>query len=140
MATEDERYRQSTQFRLWSFSTFKLTDLREKTNSLATTQISARLASLYRDEPLPEFLSAIEETQLLRFYTVELLRAAIFCELPTETRATAAVFLRRFYTTNSIMTYPPTEMRITCLFFASKADGYYTRLSKSVNLVPFWLR
>jgi cyclin H len=130
MATEDAQYRQSTQFRFWSFSEPQLADLRAKTNDLAKTQISARLSSMNPAESLPEFLTAAEEAQLLKFYTVELLRAAVFCELPTEIRATAAAFLRRFYIRNSVMTYPPTDLLKTCLFFGSKAEGFYTRLSK----------
>jgi cyclin H len=173
MATEDDRYRQSTQYRLWSFSRAQLAQTREKTNALARTNISERLTQLASiqkpsstshtstgtapsrtlspsaadgvptpipaDQPnphdgtsfsLPEFLSPAEELQLLNIYTVELIRAAKFCELPEEIRATAAVFLRRFYVTNSIMTYPPTDMLKTALFFGSKAEGNYVRLGK----------
>jgi cyclin H len=170
MATEDERYRQSTQYRLWSFSHAQLAETREKTNALAHANISKRLTILAMSQPtatpvtgaapsrhlsppagdgvvtpipadqanphdgttftLPEFLSPAEELALLNFYTVELLRAAAFCELPTDIRATAAAFLRRFYVTNSIMTYPPTELLKTCLFFGAKAEGFYTRLAQ----------
>ncbi|KAH7311463.1 cyclin-like protein [Stachybotrys elegans] len=126
MATEDERYRQSTQFRLWSFSPSQLQDLRHKTNSLAQQQIAPRLSG----SPSPEFLTAAEEAQLVKFFTVELIRAAQFCELPTEIRSTAAIFLRRFYVTNSVMTYPPTELLKTSLFFGCKAEGFYIRLAK----------
>ncbi|KAF4830493.1 Cyclin CCL1 [Colletotrichum tropicale] len=139
MATEDARYRLSTQYRLWSFSPSKLAELRETTNSLAKTNISARLLELRggnQDEPLPEFLTAAEETQLLKFFTVELIRAATFCGLPTEVRATATVFLRRFFVTNSVMTYPPTGLLKTCLFFGSKAEGIYTRLAKFADKFP----
>ncbi|KAL2754144.1 hypothetical protein ACRALDRAFT_1063077 [Sodiomyces alcalophilus JCM 7366] len=130
MATEDARYRLSSQYRLWSFSPPKLRDLREKTNSLARPHITARLAELKPADPAPEFLTAEEETVLLRFFTTELIRAAIHCELPTEIRATAAVFLKRFYVTNSLMTYPPMDLIKTCLFFGGKAEGYFARLSK----------
>lgn len=169
MATEDARFRQSTQFRLWSFSPAQLADLRAQTNALARASISMRLVASVgpasstasasdsaatsaantpnpSSEPqpgpgppgssnrvegrLPEFLTPAEERRLLQFYTVELLRAAEFCELPTDIRATAAVFLRRFYVTNSIMTYPPTEILKTALFFGAKAEGFYTRLRK----------
>ncbi|KAJ4157015.1 hypothetical protein NW754_008657 [Fusarium falciforme] len=102
MATEDERYRQSSQYRLWSFTPSNLQELRAKTNSLAREQIAPRLSA----DPPPDFLTADEEIRLVKFFTVELIRAAQFCELPTEIRATAAVFLRRFYVTNSVMTYP----------------------------------
>src|SRR4051794_8541616 len=105
MATEDERYKQSSQFRLWSFTRSNLQELRSKTNSLAQQQIAPRLKA----DPPPDFLTAEEELRLVRFYPIELIRAAQFCELPTEIRSTAAIFFRRFYVTNSIMTYPPTE-------------------------------
>ncbi|KAK9780461.1 putative Cyclin C-terminal domain-containing protein [Seiridium cardinale] len=137
MATEDARYRASTQYRLWSFTPPQLSSLRNDNNNLAKAAISARLqASNPPVDPLPEFLTPAEELSLLTFYTVELLRAAAFLELPTEIRATAAIFLRRFYVTNSIMTYPPTELLKTCLFFGCKADGYYMRLSKFADKFP----
>ncbi|KAJ6441190.1 glycoside hydrolase family 30 protein [Purpureocillium lavendulum] len=130
MATEDERYRQSSQFRLWSFAPANLQDLRDKTNALAKQQISTRLT------PTPEFLTTDEEARLVKFFTVELIRAAQFCELPTEIRSTAAMFLRRFYITNSVMTYPPTELLKTSLFFGCKAEGFYIRLAKLAEKFP----
>lgn len=126
MATEDERYRASSQYRLWSFAPTDLQELRAKTNSLAKQQIAPRLTA----DPLPEFLTADEELRLVRFFTIELIRAAQFCELPTEIRSTAAIFFRRFYVTNSVMTYPPTELLKTSLFFGCKAEGFYIRLGK----------
>lgn len=180
MATEDERYRQSTQFRLWSFSPPQLADLRKKTNSLAKQHISERLSSSStnvsttasanpsgsntpiptdatnndpppppssapaggagaigdKPQPLPEFLTPAEEEQLLRFYTIETLRAAEFCGLPTEIRATAAIFLRRFFLTHSIMTYPPPKMLKTCLFFGAKAENSYPRVKTFAERFP----
>lgn len=113
--------------------------MREKTNSLARANISERLSSspgtssANTPDPtgeqgaasLPEFLTPADEAQLLTVYTIELLRAGAFCKIPTDMRATAAVFLRRFYITNSIMTYPPTDLLKTCLFFGCKAEGWY---------------
>ncbi|KAK0383871.1 hypothetical protein NLU13_7963 [Sarocladium strictum] len=132
MATEDARYRQSSQFRLWSFSPSSLQELRRKTNSLARQQIAPRLPA----DPPPEPLNVDEELQLVKFYTVELLRAAEFCKIPTDSRSTAAIFLRRFYVTNSIMTYPPTELLKTCLFFGCKADGVYYPLGQLAKMFP----
>lgn len=187
MATEDERYRTSSQFREWSFTPAQLADTRSKTNSLARKAITERLASspapasasasasanpsgantpipaftsctatAPADAPnndllsaaaaaaapaapsalLPEFLTPAEEEQLLRYYTVETLRAAEFCGLPTEIRATAAIFLRRFYLTHSVMTYPPTKMLKTCVFFGAKAENYYPRVKSIADKFP----
>ncbi|KAL6879981.1 cyclin-like protein [Trichoderma longibrachiatum] len=132
MTTEDDRYRQSSQFRLWSFSPTSLRELRVKTNDLAKQQISPRFPA----DAQPEFLTPAEETMLVQFFTTELIRAAQFCELPTEIRSTAAVFFRRFYITNSVMTYPPTELLKTSLFFGCKAEGYYIRLAKLAEMFP----
>lgn len=132
MATEDERYRKSSQYRLWSFSKTSLQELRDKTNGTARQQISTRLPS----EPPIEFLTPDEELRLVKFFTVELIRAAQFLELPTEIRSTAAIFLRRFYVTNSIMTYPPTELLKACLFFGCKAENFYFRLGKLADALP----
>ncbi|KAI1076697.1 cyclin ccl1 [Whalleya microplaca] len=137
MANEDARYRQSSQYRLWSFTPAHLSSLREKTNTLAQTNIARRLrAAVPPVDPLPDFLTPQEERTLVSFYTVELLRAAAFCKLPTDTQATAAIFLRRFYVTNSIMTYPPTELLKTCLFFGSKAEGVYLGAQKFAENFP----
>ncbi|KAJ4389548.1 hypothetical protein N0V93_007018 [Gnomoniopsis smithogilvyi] len=188
MATEDDRYRTSSQFREWSFTPAQLADTRSKTNSLAKKAISERLSSTSSstsasanpsgantpipvvstatapaDVPndllstasasagaaaagaaagaapsssLPEFLTPAEEEQLLRYYTVETLRAAEFCGLPTEIRATAAIFLRRFYLTHSVMTYPPTKMLKTCVFFGAKAENYYPRVKTIADKFP----
>ncbi|RMJ19887.1 hypothetical protein BHE90_012331 [Fusarium euwallaceae] len=132
MATEDERYRQSSQYRLWSFTPSNLQELRAKTNSLAREQIAPRLSS----DPPPDFLTADEEIRLVKFFTVELIRAAQFCELPTEIRATAAVFLRRFYVTNSVMTYPAPELLKTSLFFGCKAEGFFYKLNAFSEKFP----
>lgn len=132
MATEDERYRQSSQYRLWSYSPTGLQELRQKTNALAKQQIAARLNT----DPPPDFLSTEEEARLVKFFTIELIRAAQFCELPTEIRSTAAIFLRRFYVTNSVMTYPPTELLKTSLFFGCKAEGFYIRLARLADKFP----
>lgn len=131
MATEDERYRQSSQYRLWSFTPSNLQELRAKTNSLAREQIAPRLSA----DP-PDFLTADEEIRLVKFFTVELIRAAQFCELPTEIRATAAVFLRRFYVTNSVMTYPAPELLKTSLFFGCKAEGFFYKLNAFSEKFP----
>ncbi|KAI1802485.1 cyclin-like protein [Daldinia bambusicola] len=137
MATEDARYRQSSQYRLWSFTPSHLATLREKTNTLARTHISNRLrASDPPVDPLPNFLTPEEEYMILNHFTLELLRAAPYCQLPTDIQATAAIFLRRFYLTNSVMTYPPQELIKTCIFFGCKAEGYFIRVQKIADIFP----
>ncbi|KAK4207754.1 cyclin-like protein [Rhypophila decipiens] len=158
MATEDARYRESSQFKQWSFSHSQLAALREDTNAKAVSSISERLSerlvsgtgapsgatslppsnnasNANTPDPegsspsLPEFLTAAEESTLVTFYVSELLRAGDHAEFSDEIKATAAVLFRRFYITNSIMTYPPQEMLIVALFFGCKAEGAFPRIS-----------
>ncbi|KAI1259981.1 cyclin ccl1 [Xylariaceae sp. FL1019] len=146
MATEDVRYRQSSQYRLWSYSPAKLRSLRQETNATAKANISKRLlasdkklAAMGDEEKkaaLPDFLTPDDELMLLNFFTFELLRAAAFCGLPADVQATAAIFLRRFYLTNSLMTYPPMALVKTCIFFACKAESHYMRLQKFADKFP----
>ncbi|KAJ4301986.1 hypothetical protein N0V88_002117 [Collariella sp. IMI 366227] len=155
MATEDARYRQSSQYELWSFSPSQLAAMRETTNTAARSRISQRLATLpappsstsaptsnaNTPDPegtstpvLPEFLTPGEEAQLLTFYTAELLRAGEFGNMSDEIKATAAVFFRRFYVTNSVMTYPAPEMLVTALFFAAKAEGSFMSVGEFAKI------
>ncbi|KAK4183687.1 cyclin-like protein [Podospora australis] len=163
MATEDARYRETSQYRLWSFSPSKLAAMRETTNAAARASISERLlanppppsaaaaisaptSSANTPDPenggnstpnpnaLPEFLTPADELHLVSFYTSELLRAAteVF-NFPDHIKTTAAIFFKRFYVTNSIMTYPPTEMMIVALFFGCKAEGMFMDVREFVQ-------
>ncbi|CAK7267753.1 hypothetical protein SEPCBS119000_002712 [Sporothrix epigloea] len=140
MASEDAVYRESSQFRLWSFSPAQLHSLREQTNELAHASIEERRRTS-GDDSNPDssgiaYLTPAEERLLLDFYTVELLRAAKFTEQPTDVQATAAVFFRRFYVTHSIMTYPPAQLFKTALFFGAKSEGYYHKLDGFAEKFP----
>lgn len=160
MATEDARYRQSSQYQLWSFSPSQLAGMREKTNFAAKSRIAERLSfvpapsnnglsapasSANTPDPegastpaLPEFLTAAEEALLVTFYTSELLRAGDHAKMSDEIKATAATFFRRFYVTNSLMTYPPQDMTIVSLFFGCKAEGSFITIGESVPYPSRW--
>jgi cyclin H len=45
-------------------------------------------------------------------------------------QATAVQYIKRFYITNSVMTYHPSDMVKTALYFATKTENHYMRLSK----------
>ncbi|KAK4236181.1 cyclin-like protein [Achaetomium macrosporum] len=154
MATEDARYRESSQYQLWSFSPTQLAAMREKTNAAARARIAQRLSSMPASSrntsaptssantpdpdgastpALPEFLTPAEEALLVTFNTSELLRAGDHAEMSDEIKATAAAFFRRFYVTNSVMTYPPTEMLMVALYFACKAEGVFLSITDFIK-------
>jgi cyclin H len=50
-------------------------------------------------------------------------------------QATAVQFIKRFYITNSLMTYHPTDILKTALFFATKTENHYFRLTKFADAI-----
>ncbi|EAQ86223.1 hypothetical protein CHGG_07476 [Chaetomium globosum CBS 148.51] len=112
----------------------------ERLSSLPNSNTSAPTSNANTPDPdgtstptLPVFLTAPEEAQLVTFFTSELLRAGDHAEMTDEIKATAAAFFRRFYVTNSIMTYPPQEMLIVALFFGCKAEGSFVSITDFVK-------
>lgn len=94
-----------------------------------------------------ECLTTKEELKLVRYYCGTLLKMAEEFNMPAEAKvrallscaapdvvgmqltdasqATAVQYFKRFYLTNSIMTYAPKTILKTALFFATKTEHYY---------------
>ena len=96
--TEDETYRASTQYRLWSFTPPALASLRSTTNALASEGVKAAIQSkraeaegqnngelteLAEKAPVVECLTVEEEQRLVGFYCLKTMEFASFCEFPT---------------------------------------------------------
>lgn len=45
-------------------------------------------------------------------------------------------YIKRFYITNSVMTYSPADILKTALFFATKTENHYLRLTKFAEKLP----
>ena len=99
--TEDDLYRTSTQYRLWSFNRESLLSLRFTTNESAAEGVRAALHTQKAAEheqsskqdsnssPPQEVdcLSVDEEQKLVVSYCVQTMRFADFCEFPTNVKA-----------------------------------------------------
>ena len=97
--TEDDLYRTSTQYRLWSFTRESLSSLRSTTNESAADGVRAALRSQKASEqsskqdsnvsPPQEVdcLSVDEEQKLVGFYCVQTMKFADFCDFPTNVKA-----------------------------------------------------
>ncbi|RMJ26348.1 cyclin ccl1 [Aspergillus sp. HF37] len=154
---EDDIYRTSSQYRLWSFTQDSLRSLRDTTNAVASDRVRAARRRMQpassaaatpnpsgsdtdskRDEKPVECLTPDEEQDLVRYYceqTLELgerYRPAI----PTIVRSTAIQYLRRFYLTNSPMTYHPKTIMACALFLATKTENYYMSLRHFADALP----
>lgn len=98
---EDDSYRGSTQFRLWSFTPTALDSLRSSTNALAAERVRAAVkragasqdgASRDSNKPAanPEVeidcLTPSEERKLVTFYCKQTMDLADFCSFPTSVK------------------------------------------------------
>ncbi|CAD6591046.1 MAG: hypothetical protein ASARMPRED_005161 [Alectoria sarmentosa] len=152
--TEDDIYRTSTQYRLWSFTRESLASLRSTTNASAADGVRAAIRSQRTgqagsgtaregsnqkpSDPSKEVdcLTVEEEQKLVGFYCVKAMQFADFCEFPTNVKATAVQYLKRFYLSNSPMTYHPKEMMAAALFLSTKTENHYTSLRSFASKLP----
>ena len=101
---EDDIYRTSTQYRLWSFTRESLASLRSSTNASAADGVRAAIRSQLtrqdendtakegNNDGLPDTakevdcLTVEEEQKLVGFYCVKAMEFADFCEFPTNVK------------------------------------------------------
>ncbi|KAL8805652.1 MAG: hypothetical protein Q9182_001796 [Xanthomendoza sp. 2 TL-2023] len=128
--TEDDIYRASTQYRLWSFTPETLASLRATTNAAAADSVRAAFRNLNPPDhggvkAEVECLTVEEEQKLVSYYCLETLELVDFCQYPTNVKATAVQYLKRFYLTNSPMTYHPKEIYRTAVYLAMKSEDNF---------------
>lgn len=90
--TEDEIYRASTQYRLWSFTPELLLSMRSATNSLAADGVRTAIRSLKDtggngvESREVDCLTVQEEQKLVGFYCIKTMEFADFCDFPTNVK------------------------------------------------------
>ncbi|KAK3660567.1 hypothetical protein LTR22_008008 [Elasticomyces elasticus] len=123
---EDDLYRTSSQYRLWSFSPESLAALRQKTHDLAI----ARAQQYAPDKTTLDCLTLEECLRLVQRYLDQIRTTNDHFKWPVTVKATAVQYLARFYLSNSPITYPPKEIYKTVLFLAGKTEGTHMKLSE----------
>ncbi|SMN18226.1 similar to Saccharomyces cerevisiae YPR025C CCL1 Cyclin associated with protein kinase Kin28p [Maudiozyma saulgeensis] len=136
--SDDDLYRHSSQFRMWSFTEKNLREKRKKTNERAIGTINEKLRKFIEDnksslteEELQTLrvkaspLSMEEELQLINFYSKKVQVIAQHLNLPTEVIATSITFFRRFFLDNSVMEFDPKNLVHTTIFLACKSENYF---------------
>ena len=119
---EDDLYRTSTQYRLWSFSPESLATLRLKTHELALERAKRYNAS--------DCLTLEECLRLTQRYATQLRTTSDHFGFPPSVKTTAVQYLSRFYLSNSPLTYPPKEIYKTVLWLACKTEATHMSLSE----------
>lgn len=130
--SEDDLYRTSSQFRFWSFAPELLAARRQKTHDLALQR--ARQYSQNQDQTQNQdesaYLTEAEELSLVESYVDIIRKTTNHIKWPVNIKTTAVQYLKRFYLSNSCMTYPPKEIYKTVMFLASKTEAFHITLSK----------
>ncbi|KAK1074429.1 hypothetical protein LTR74_001025 [Friedmanniomyces endolithicus] len=131
---EDDLYRTSSQYRLWSFSPEGLAALRRKTHELAITRASqyATKSNSYEEQggAAVDCLTSEECLRLVQRYLDQVRTTSDHFKWPIPVKATAVQYLARFYLSNSPLTYPPKEIYKTVLFLACKTEATHMTLSE----------
>jgi cyclin H len=158
--TEDEIYRASSQFRLWSFTPEQLAAQRAETNKAAAIRVRAAVqrqrAQRAKEGELgnvtgsesdingsgvengngtgPEkevdCLTVAEEQKLVNTFCERAIDLGNFFKFPIEVVATGVQFLKRFYLFNSPMTYEPQIISRSAMFVANKTEGHHMSAEK----------
>ncbi|EON65927.1 hypothetical protein W97_05169 [Coniosporium apollinis CBS 100218] len=159
--SEDDLYRTSTQYKFWSFTPESLAALRVDTNVAAAERVKAAIArhraarraeghgagsngadtsaSASDTDTDVDCLTPEEELRLVQYYSYSTLQssAAIASKgfnIPIRVQATAVQYLKRFYLTNSPMTYHPKHIVPTALYFATKTENHSISVSAFAEL------
>lgn len=141
--TIDDLYRQSTQYRLWSFTPQSLRDIKQRTNEngrqRAAEALNEALVHYQKTNPedykkyeseltaekLLDLLTLEEEALYINFYCKNIMETANFFRMPTQVKATAVSFFRKFYLVHSTMEFHPKNVMYTCVFLAAKSENYF---------------
>ena len=144
--TDDDLYRRSTQYRLWSFTIDSLREKRFSINKNAILKVTDSLNKYIEDKQ--NCLSDIEiqtirskavpvtpdeELKLVGFYAKKVQMIAQHLNLPTEVVATSIIFFKRFFLENSVTEFDPKDLVHTTIFLACKSENYFISVDSFAN-------
>lgn len=128
---EDDFYRESTQYRHWSFTPAQLAEQRALTNSYASDRVRVAFERARGNESAKphdgddtdqvETLTVDEEQKIVEWGSNNIIELGKRLNTPTSCVATAIQYLRRFYLMNSPMTYHPKAIQVCALWLAVKS-------------------
>lgn len=139
--TDDDIYRNSSQFTKWSFTKDGLQKSRENiaesTKDRYTTKLQDFLSNEENTKELTddetqalkyEFnlgISATEQLQIVTLYTQKVQAFCTKLKLPTEVTATAMSFFKKYYISFSVLDLHPKNLIFTCIFLACKSENHF---------------
>lgn len=148
--SNDDLYRNSTQYGIWSFTQDELARAKANANQLGVIAARERFQKAYNqvknenpdsfekfpqelNEDMISLLTLEEESTYLEFYIQNITTTCNFFKMPTQVRLTAASFFKKFYLVNSVMHYHPKNILYTCIFLAAKSENYFISIESYVK-------
>lgn len=148
---EDDLYIKTRQFQFWTFTLDELKKIKKEANIKGYRIAEKRFYETYeeyknkcqsifaknQDELKPDSLLQLlnfeEETKYLNYYQKNVIYASNFFKMPTNVKATAIIFFKRFYLFNSVMEFHPKKIMYTCLFLAAKSENFFININNFVK-------
>ncbi|CCG22509.1 Ccl1 protein [Candida orthopsilosis Co 90-125] len=148
--SNDDLYRNSTQYGIWSFTQDELAKAKANANQSGVIAARERFQKAYNkaknenpdsfekfpqelNEDMISLLTLEEESTYLEFYIQNITTTCNFFKMPTQVRLTAASFFKKFYLVNSVMHYHPKNILYTCIFLAAKSENYFISIESYVK-------
>ncbi|KAG5421824.1 hypothetical protein I9W82_000917 [Candida metapsilosis] len=148
--SNDDLYRNSTQYGIWSFTQDELAKAKANANQSGVNAARERFQLAYSkaksehpeaftkfpnefNEDMISLLTLEEESTYLEFYIQNVTTTCNFFKMPTQVRLTAASFFKKFYLVNSVMHYHPKNILYTCIFLAAKSENYFISIESYVK-------
>ncbi|KAJ1975118.1 hypothetical protein H4R34_004455 [Dimargaris verticillata] len=144
MVALQQNYEQSSQCRHWRFSRAKLHEIRRATNQSGIERARANIAAekdelhQQQTQPAPDsqddtavnYLTLEDELALCHFYETRIETVSKYFKFPNQVKATAVVFMKRFFLYNTVMDYPPKFIMLTCLYLATKTENHFIQIEE----------
>lgn len=151
--SRDDLYRRSSQYRMWSYTREGLEEQKFKVNEKGkahalkefgvalekikqTDETFSQFESELSADKLADLLTADEEKRYLIFYSENIIKLANSFRMPTQVKATAMSFFKKFYLINSVMEYHPKNVLYTCVFLAAKSENYFMSIESFCHRLP----
>ncbi|SGZ54325.1 CIC11C00000000582 [Sungouiella intermedia] len=149
----DELYRRSSQYRVWSYTEHELEELKMQTNEkgrlVALEKFQSARSALETEKPevfavhgaeltaeIAGLVSFDEEQKYLYYFSQQIIQICSHFNMPTQVKATAMAFFKRFYLVNSVMEHRPKNVLYTIVFLAAKLENYFVSIESFCTRLP----
>uniref|UniRef100_A0A060T8V4 ARAD1C32648p n=1 Tax=Blastobotrys adeninivorans TaxID=409370 RepID=A0A060T8V4_BLAAD len=127
--TDDDLYRHSSQFRLWSFTKDEFHQRQLDTYARGKEKMERRLQEkglLGKLEPL----TFEQEVKIIKVYASKVEKITELFKMPSQVQGTAISYFRKFYLVYSVMDYHPMNILYTCVFLATKSENHFISIER----------